>query len=69
MSAKVIKNKVKTFRETYPWSVTELAKRASVVPQTISKMEKGLPTSRNSQLKVSKALGKEHEEVFPADGK
>jgi hypothetical protein len=27
-------------------------------------MEKGVVTSRNSQLKVAKALGKKYEEVF-----
>jgi DNA-binding XRE family transcriptional regulator len=66
MSTTITKNKVKTFREANPWSVAELAKRADVVPQTVSKMEKGIPTSRNSQLKVAKALGRKHEEVFPS---
>lgn len=69
MSAKIIKNKVKDFREANAWCVAELAKRADVVPQTVSKMEKGLSTSRNSQLKVSKAFGKNHEEVFPLNAK
>lgn len=69
MSANIIKNKVKDFRESNAWSVAELAKRADVVPQTVSKMEKGLSTSRNSQLKVSKALGKNHEEIFPLNAK
>jgi hypothetical protein len=31
-------------------------------------MEKGIPTSRNSKLKVAKALEKKFEEVFPDDG-
>ena len=35
-----IKNKVKEFREANAWSVSELARRAALVPQTISKMEK-----------------------------
>lgn len=68
MKAKIIGNKVKEFRELNAWSIAELARRAEVVPQTIAKMEKGISTSRNSQLKVVKALGKKHEEVFPTDG-
>ena len=60
-----IKNKVKEFREANAWSVSELARRAALVPQTVSKMEKGISTSRISQLKVAKAFGKKHEEVFP----
>ncbi len=63
-----VKNKVKEFREANAWSISELSRRASLVPQTISKMEKGISTSRNSQLKVAKALGKKHEEVFPSNG-
>jgi DNA-binding XRE family transcriptional regulator len=58
------KNKVRDFREANAWGIAELARRAGVVPQTVSKMERGLPTNRNSQLKVAKALGKKHEEVF-----
>ncbi|MCL4477403.1 MAG: helix-turn-helix domain-containing protein [Nitrospirae bacterium] len=69
MSAKIIKNKVKEFREASALKVAELAKQADLVPQTIAKMEKGLPTSRNSQLKIAKALGKKHEEVFPLGDK
>lgn len=57
-------NRVKELREANAWSMAELARRASIVPQTIAKMEKGISTSRNSQLKVAKALGKKHEEVF-----
>jgi hypothetical protein len=30
-------------------------------------MEKGIETSRNSKLKVAKALGKKLEEVFPSN--
>lgn len=58
------KNRVRDFREANTWSIAELARRAGVVPQTVSKMERGLSTNRNSQLKVAKALGKKHEEVF-----
>jgi len=59
------KNKVKKFREAIPLSVSELARKAELTPQTIAKMEKGLPTRKNSELKVAKALQKAYEEVFP----
>jgi DNA-binding XRE family transcriptional regulator len=59
------KNKVKKFRESIPLSVSELARKAELTPQTIAKMEKGLPTRKNSELKVAKALQKAYEEVFP----
>jgi len=61
----VQQNRVKELREANAWSIAELARKAGLVPQTVSKMEKGVPTSRNSQLKVAKALGKNFEEVFP----
>ncbi len=53
------------FRESIPLSVSELARKAELTPQTIAKMEKGLPTRKNSELKVAKALHKAYEEVFP----
>jgi DNA-binding XRE family transcriptional regulator len=59
------KNKVKKFRESIPLSISQLARIAELTPQTIAKMEKGLPTRRNSELKVAKALKKAYEEVFP----
>ena len=59
------KNQVKKFRETIPLSIAELARKADLTPQTISKMEQGLATRKNSELKVAKALQKPHEEVFP----
>jgi DNA-binding XRE family transcriptional regulator len=59
------KNQVKKFRETIPLSISELARRAGLTPQTISKMERGLSTRKNSELKVAKALQKPYEEVFP----
>ena len=65
MGLKFVKNRVREFRELNAWSIAELARRAELVPQTISKMEKGTPTSRNSNLKVAKALGRKFEEVFP----
>lgn len=61
----VKKNRVKKFRESIPLSVSELARKAELTPQTIAKMEKGLPTRKNSELKVAKALQKAYEEVFP----
>jgi DNA-binding XRE family transcriptional regulator len=58
------KNRVKQFREAIPLSVSELALKARLTRQTIAKMEKGLPTRKNSELKVAKALQKQHEELF-----
>jgi DNA-binding XRE family transcriptional regulator len=58
------KNRVKKFREEIPLSISELARRAELTPQTIAKMEKGLPTRKNSELKVAKALHKQYNEVF-----
>ncbi len=65
MSENIQKNKVKKFREAIPLSVSELARKAELTPQTIAKMEKGLSTRKNSELKVAKALQKQYEEVFP----
>ena len=59
------KNRVKIFRESIPLSVSQLARKAELTPQTIAKMEKGLSTRRNSELKVAKALQKAYEDVFP----
>ena len=61
------KNKIRQLREAIPLSITNLARMASLVPQTITKMEKDLPTRRNSKLKVAKALQKKYEEVFVSD--
>lgn len=58
------KNNVRQLREAIPWSIAELARKAGLAPQTITKMEKGLPTRKNSELKVAKALQKKYEEVF-----
>jgi len=60
-------NKIRQFREAIPLSLAELARRAGLAPQTVAKMEKGLPTRRNSELKVAKALQKKIEEVFISD--
>jgi len=61
------KNKIRQLREAIPLSITKLARMAGLVPQTITKMEKDLPTRRNSKLKVAKALQKKYEEVFILD--
>jgi len=61
------KNKIRQLREAISLSITNLARMASLVPQTITKMEKDLPTRRNSKLKVAKALQKKYEEVFVSD--
>ena len=65
MAENIQKNKVKIFREAIPLSMAELARKAELTPQTIAKMEKGLSTRKNSELKVAKALQKQYEEVFP----
>ncbi|MCX5845325.1 MAG: helix-turn-helix domain-containing protein [Deltaproteobacteria bacterium] len=61
------KNKVKQFREAIPLSIAELARRAGLAPQTVTKMEKGLPTRKYSELKVAKALQKKYKDVFLSD--
>ena len=61
------KNKIRQLREAIPLSIANLARMAGLVPKTIAKMEKGLPTRRNSKLKVAKALQKKYEEVFISD--
>ncbi len=64
MTQNTRKNRVKKLREEVPLSIAELARKAELTPQTIAKMEKGLPTRKNSQLKVAKALNKKYNEVF-----
>ena len=64
MAENIRKNRVKQFREAIPFSAAELARKAGLTPQTIAKMEKGLPTRKNSGLKVAKALQKKYEELF-----
>ena len=65
--ADMTKNKVKQFREAIPLSIAELARRAGLAPQTVTKMEKGLPTRKYSELKVAKALQKKYIDVFLSD--
>jgi len=64
MTENMQKNRVKKFREEVPLSISELARKAQLTPQTIAKMERGLPTRKNSELKVAKALRKQYKEVF-----
>ena len=66
-TGKMKNNKVRQYREAIPLSIAELARRAGLAPQTITKMEKGLHTRKNSELKVAKALQKKYEEVFGSD--
>jgi len=61
------KNKIRQLREAIPISTAELARRAGLAPQTVAKMEKDLPTRRNSKLRVAKALQKKYKEVFISD--
>ena len=61
------KNKIRQLREAIPLSIAELARSAGIAPQTVAKMEKGLPTRKTSELKVAKALQKKYEEVFISD--
>jgi len=63
----VNKNKVRQYREAIPLSIAELARKAGLAPQTVTKMEKGLPTRKYSELKVAKALQKTYEDVFLSD--
>jgi DNA-binding XRE family transcriptional regulator len=63
----VKKNRVRQFREAIPLSIAELARKAGLAPQTVTKMEKGLPTRKYSELKVAKALQKKYEDVFISD--
>ncbi|MBN2808145.1 MAG: helix-turn-helix transcriptional regulator [Deltaproteobacteria bacterium] len=58
-------NKVQDLREHNAWSIAELARKAELAPQTVSKMEKGVKTAKNSKLKVAKALGVQFDEIFP----
>ena len=67
MIMKMKKNKVKQFREAIPLSIAELARKADLAPQTVTKMEKGLTTRKYSELKVAKALQKNYEDVFLSD--
>ena len=67
MRINVKKNKVRQFREAIPLSIAELARKAGLAPQTVTKMEKGLPTRKYSELKVAKALQKKYEDVFISD--
>ena len=62
-----MKNNVRRYREDLTWTKAKLARESDVAQYTIAKMEKGEPTRRDSQLKVAKALGETHKDVFPDD--
>lgn len=60
------KNNVKKFREEKAWTIAELARKAGLTPQSVSKVENGAgKVRRDTELKVALALGKKHEDVFP----
>jgi DNA-binding XRE family transcriptional regulator len=64
MTENIRENRIKQFREAIPISVAKLARKSGLTPQTIAKMEKGIPTRKNSELKVAKALQRKYEELF-----
>ncbi len=51
------KNKLKSVRESFLMSKTELAKQADVSPITISRIERGMPCRMETQRKILLALG------------
>ena len=51
------KNNLKTVRESFLMSKTELAKQAEISPITISRIERGLPCRMETQRKILLALG------------
>jgi len=51
------KNKLKSVRESFLMSKTELAKQADVSPITISRIERGMPCRMETQRKLLLALG------------
>jgi DNA-binding XRE family transcriptional regulator len=53
----MVKNKLKSVRESLLMSKTELAKQADVSPITISRIERGLPCRMETQRKILLALG------------
>lgn len=57
-------NRVKELREKNAWSIAELARQSNLSYQTVSKIEKGLKTSRISQLKIAKSFNLDHSKIF-----
>jgi DNA-binding XRE family transcriptional regulator len=51
------RNNLKSVRESFLLSKTELAKRADVSPITISRIERGMPCRMETQRKILLALG------------
>lgn len=62
---KQAQNRVREFRRKKAWTRTELARKARVTARTVDRMEKGLPTREETQLRVASALEQEFEVVFP----
>lgn len=58
------KNSVKELREANAWSIAELARKAGLAPQTVSKVEKGGQAAKNSKLKIAKVFGKKYDQIF-----
>ncbi len=54
---KMNKNSLKEIRESFLISKTELARRASVSPLTISRIEQGKPCRMETKRKILLALG------------
>jgi DNA-binding XRE family transcriptional regulator len=51
------KNNLKTVRESFLMSKTELARQAELSPITISRIERGLPCRMETQRRILLALG------------
>jgi DNA-binding XRE family transcriptional regulator len=64
MEAKV-KNEIKQLREQQGLSQTDLGIKSSVPPAKICQIEKGVRCNQDTAIRVSKALGKAPNLVFP----
>ena len=58
------RNKVRKFREAILMSIAELARRSGLTYQTVTKMKRGLPTRKHSELKAAKTLNKNMKTLF-----
>jgi len=62
------RNKVRKIRDGLLMSKTELARKAGVSPQTISRIEEGNPCRMETQRKIILALGyklSDKDKIFP----
>jgi DNA-binding XRE family transcriptional regulator len=50
------RNKVRQLRESIPLSIAERARRAGLAYQTVTKMERGLPTRKYSEFEGCKSV-------------